>query len=240
MTNFYELWYRLMYLCLGLLCCMLVVSYYMSCYLSWLIFSLQACFEIDRLLCTEMHEGLLVSLFGSLLFASLYCYPTCLYSLWAFLIPGLRLSERNSCTRILALTFGLQLSLLVFWFTGVNQLVWGVLLQYIQSDSLVLQPKALTFLNFHASVFFGIFLFGLFPGILQICIRVFGLSQSDIAKLRIPVLAMCCLFSAWITPGDVVSQFVCTSFSWLIFEFSLFTLFLFQAKTLFLTDRYSG
>ena len=226
MANLYELWYRLMYLCFGLLCCMLVVSYYMNWYLPWLLSSLQACFDVEKLLCTEVHEGLFVSFFGSFLFAFLYCYPFCVYSLWAFLIPGLRVSERQLCVRICILTLGLQLLFLLCWFYGVNQVVWGALLQYIQSDSLFLQPKALTFLNFHGSIFFGIFLLGLFPGLLQVCVLVCGVSQTRIAQLRVPILAMCCLVSAWVSPGDPVSQIVCTALSWFILEFSLFTVFL--------------
>ena len=231
MTNLYEFWYRLAYLCFGLLCCMLVVSSYIDWYLAWMVFSLQACFEVDKLLCTEIHEGLFVSLFGSLLFACLYCYPMCVYSLWGFLVPGLRLAERNSCTQLCILSLALQFVLLLLWFTGGNQFLWGLLLQYIQSDSLVLQPKALTFVHFHASIFFGIFLLGLFPGLLQTCISVFGFSQSHIGRLRVPILAFCCLFSAWVTPGDIPSQLVCTAFSWLIFELSLFTLFLCRSKS---------
>ena len=226
MTNVYELWYRAIYLCSGLLCCMLVVSCYMSWYLPWLVLSLQTCAEIESLLCTEMYEGLFVSFFGSFLFASLYFYPLCLYSVWAFLMPGLRVSERRSYTQILILTLGLQGVLVLGWFMGGNRLLWSLLLQYMESDSLVLQPKALSFVTFHGSVFSGIFLLGLFPGLLHLCIHVFGLSQSHIARLRTPVLAVCCLLSAWITPGDVISQALCTTLSWLLFETSLFTLFL--------------
>lgn len=222
MGSLYELWYRLVYACGGFVACMCVCALYQGTYLPWLFSLLQASLPVEHLLLTELQEGLVLAITGPCLLASLLCYPSWVYTLWAFLAPGLVVTERRLCVRVGCIAFCLQACFLWWWFqTGVH-VFWDVLLSWADQPYFTVQPKAVPFVYLNIRLCVSLLFLGSLPAVFQWIALACQLSGQHIASARRYCILLCCLCAAWITPGDILSQCVCTATLWIFFEGSLF------------------
>ena len=228
MENINEAWYRFCYCILGFICCVITFSLYSGIYTTWLFRSLIDVCLIDSFLLTEVQEGLLLTIFLPIFLSFFACVPVWSYMVWAFLVPGLRQYERQVLNAMCRITFILQVVILTFWFHTGNALMWKVFEKFSDHPMLLLQPKALPFIALNGSILSGLLLLGVVPAILQAITHFCKIPHQFLRKCRKPILALCCLTAAWVTPGDPVSQFCVTVLFWILLEGSFFFVLAYQ------------
>ena len=222
MSNLYELLYRFSYCFIGFVGCVCVCAFYHNVYIPWLFSLLQKSLPVQQLLLTELQEGFLLAITGPCLLASLVCYPSWVYTLWAFLAPGLLSTERQLCFQVGFLASCMQICFLWWWFhTGIH-IFWEILLSWADQPYFNVQPKAVPFVYLNIRLCVGLLFLGSLPAIFQWIALACQLTGQQIALSRRYCVLFCCLCAAWLSPGDIFSQILCTGILWVFFEGSLF------------------
>ena len=230
MKHLYELWYRVLYCSLGILCCTGIFSVYQESYFSLLLASLHGVDQNSSFVFPKLQDGFILTIFLPFLLGFISCYPVFLYTLWAFIVPGFHMSERKVYTNLCVWALIFQSSLCVWWCNFGYKFVWKLFTQYMLHPGYTFQPHVLPFVALQAQCFFFLFFLGAFPIFFYQLLFFLKVTSEQIAYWRFPFFSGCCLLSAWITPGDILLQLFGTLFGVLCFEMTLYFLIFVQTR----------
>ena len=149
--------------------------------------------------------------------------PVLLYQLWAFIAPGLTISERRTMRPWIPLA-------LFFFALGVG-IAWLVLpfaiafLLNFTNDVLVANLAAAPYFDFVTTMFLVFGLILEFPIVLYALSRVGIATSARLAASRRVVILAIAVFAALATPGgDVVSPIILGGTMYILFEVTVFAI----------------
>jgi sec-independent protein translocase protein TatC len=179
--------------------------------------------------------GFMVYLRIALVVGTLLALPVILYQAWAFVAPGLTLSERRAALPWIPLTVVFfLLGVLVAWVTLPYAVTF--LLGFQIEDALVAMPSAEAYFGFVTFIFI---IFGLvmeFPVLLVFLDRLGILRVEQLRAWRRYVLFGAVVFAVVITPGgDPISPIVLAGTMYALFEL---TILLLSRRDRTVTDRF--
>ena len=175
---------------------------------------------IGKLVFTKPQEGFVTRVEVSLYLGILSSIPVFLYQLWKFLSPGLLTKERRYLFYGIIGSFTLFFAGILFSFYMILPICIKFLLSY-ENDLI----KPLISLNSYVSfVLYFVISFGI---VFQLPILIIGLvkigiiKRDHLVKNRRYVILSIFVFSAILTPPDVVSQFLMAVPALLLYEISI-------------------
>lgn len=165
-------------------------------------------------------EAFLSDILLSVYIAFLLSIPILLFCVYKFISPSLYYNEKK--TTILFMLFGIMmlvLSFIIMYFLILPR----AFIFFITYNSIA---KPMLKISNYISTFFGfIFAFGIsfqLPLILFILIKLKIFSYKTLSKYRKNVIVAIFIFSAIITPPDVISQIICATIFIAIYEITNF------------------
>ena len=187
-------------------------------------------FNKEKLIYTDMSEGMLNTIETCLFFTSLFCSIYFFYNIWAFLISSTLYSEIWKINCFISFFI---LSILNSWFISFHIILpfsWKFFTSFqliTETISINCEPRFKSYCFF----LYWIFLFSFFFHILFCCfflsIYLKKLKIIHFPSTRKIPLFLFLLFSAIISPPDLLSQLVVFIIIWSIFEFLyLFTFYI--------------
>ncbi|MEA2518969.1 MAG: sec-independent protein translocase protein TatC [Chloroflexota bacterium] len=168
-------------------------------------------------------DAFAVTLRIAVVFGIILAMPVLLYQLWAFIAPGLTISERKALRPWIPLAlFFFALGVAVAWI--ILPFAIGFLLAFTD-ETLVANLTAPAYFDFVTTMFLAFGLLMEFPIVLYGLARVGILSSARLsASRRISVLAIA-VFAAVATPGgDLISPLVLGGTMYILFELTIFAI----------------
>ena len=175
------------------------------------------------LLYSKVSDGFMIRMSLAFLVAIIMTIPFALWQIWAFVAPGLKISERNFIFPILILSPILFLLGAGFAFYVLLPFVFRFFIELNETSlvpSLVL-PVARDYLSFSIGLLkvFGI-AFQL-PLVMVMLNRLGVLSRARVVAMRRYAIVFIVIMAAVLTPPDIVSQILLAVPMWLLFEASI-------------------
>lgn len=224
MQHFSELRRRILWCALIFLFAFVVGWYLAPVIQNILTFPLLNVWPDGVLLYTGLSDGLMIQLSLAGLFALVVITPVVLWHIWAFVSPGLKLSERNFIFPVLFMSPILFVMGACFAFYFLLPIVFKFFVNLNQMANVpnVLLPAVRDYLRFAISLLkvFGV-AFQL-PLVLVLLNRIGLLKKNMLVKSRRYAVVLIVVVAAILTPPDVVSQLLLAIPMWLLFEFSIF------------------
>lgn len=190
----------------------------------------------------DLTEGFSATLKICLILSSLSVFPFLLYQILCFLSPSLYLFEIKRCKRFLffALTFLLLggMSALFVFLPSLSQLLTGF---EIQSHALsyTLQPRMGSYTTYSTFVFFFTICFFQLPPFLLLLSHCSVLKTTPLIRNRKLLFVSILLFTAFVSPPDIILQSVFFLVFVLVVEFAIWTVFFYEKTFLSLTVKAS-
>lgn len=170
----------------------------------------------DIFIYSGIMEGFLSDILLSAYTTFLFSIPILLFCLYKFISPSLYYNEKK--TTILFMLFGIMM--LVISFIIMYFLILPRAFVFFITYNSVARPM-LKISSYISTFFCFIFAFGVsfqLPLILAVLIKLKIISCKSLSKYRKKVIVVIFVFSAIITPPDVISQIICAVILLLIYE----------------------
>lgn len=175
-----------------------------------------------QLVMTDLPEFWFTMAIVAFYIAFIFAFPICLYNIWAFFKPGLYQTEAKRIANLFF--FSLLLFLIGFCFHLF--IIWPILVKVLfvdQAQSLQFKclPKLLPYiLLLIRTLCFSSFIFQS-PIIVHLILTIFSpeaLTQYLVSQRRFWYLFFL-IFSAWLSPPDIISQLLLSVLLCLFYEF---------------------
>ena len=149
------------------------------------------------------------------------CMPYLLYQLWAFVSPGLYRNEKKFAVPLLISSILLFYAGTAFAFYVVFPLVFGFFTS-VAPDGVTVMTDISHYLNFILKMFFAFGLAFEVP-VATILLISSGIVDYESLKSKRPYIIVCAfVIGMFLTPPDVISQFLLAMPMWILFEAGLF------------------
>lgn len=197
-----------------------LISYAFSMELVFLFVNPFLAFE-KSFIFTELTEALYITIRVSI-FVTLYSvFPLALYQVWCFVVPSLYRTERRRWGLFWVVSlFFLVMGLLAVYIVVLPKIA-AVLLQFeIKREALTIQLEARisSYINWSFQVFFVAVILSQWP-ILSLIVYRLGLSSFGVGtKNRRTAFALSILIAAFVSPPDLLSQWVMAACLFMWFE----------------------
>ncbi len=156
------------------------------------------------------------------LIASLFVTsPVTLYQFWAFVAPGLYHHERRTFMAYMLSSIVLLISGAAFAYFVVFPLVFTFFLGFA-NDHIQAMPAVKEYLSFALKLLFAFGISFQVPIVLMLLTRMELINPNHLAKKRRFIILWVFVFSALLTPPDVISQIMLAVPMLLLFELGLF------------------
>jgi sec-independent protein translocase protein TatC len=226
---------------------------YRCCYilLSFVFCFLTACLEIQSvlhifvkplentpILITDLTEFWYTMVFLSAHVALFLIYPFILYNSWLFLTPTLYKNEYRIFS--ICITLSIYLYLMSFCLTTLFTIPFIInffFLMYAKSPFLEIQclPKLFPYIVTLSKFFFFSFFIFQIPSVILILLELNCISSKLLITSRKLIIITSLFVSAFLSPPEIISQFLLTSLFLLFYEciifFTLWFLLLFNKKS---------
>jgi len=147
--------------------------------------------------------------------------PITLYHFWAFVAPGLYRHERRVFMGYMLASIVLLISGAAFAYFVVFPLVFTFFLGFA-NDHIQAMPAVKEYLSFALKLLFAFGISFQVPIVLMLLTRMELINPDNLAKKRRFIILWVFVFSALLTPPDVISQIMLAIPMLLLFEIGLF------------------
>jgi sec-independent protein translocase protein TatC len=186
---------------------------------------------IPKLQAIDPTESFLIYLKTSLLFGLIFSSPWIFYQLWAFISKGLYKKEKRLVYIFLPLCTLLFLSGTFLFLYVIAPIVMTFLISFDTGLDFVVSEFSLK--SYISFIILLTLIFGLsfqFPIIILLLCKIGILTIASLSRSRKYVLLALFIFSAVVTPPDIVSQITLALPLYILFEATILVLFLLQKK----------
>ena len=176
-----------------------------------------------QLLYTGLTDGLMIRLSLAAGVGLMVAVPVALWNIWAFIAPGLKLSERRLIWPVMIMSPILFITGAAFAFYVLFPFAFRFFIELVNDTPVpsVLMPAARDYLSFAIGM---LKVFGCafqLPLVLVLLNRIGVVSRGAMVKMRRYAIVVIIIVAAVLTPPDVVSQCLLALPMWALFEISL-------------------
>ena len=182
---------------------------------------------------TELTEALYVTLEICVITSLCLLFPLLCYQIWCFFIPSLYNRERRRWSLFLSISTLLSILALLSVYRLVLPEIASILLMFeIKSQILTIQLEARidSYVNWSSKIFLAVLLYGQLPLLSYIAYHLRLLSPGLLIKNRKLLFALSLLVAAFLSPPDVIAQWLVTLSMWSWIEVIIFLGIIYNIK----------
>ncbi len=174
---------------------------------------------------TELTEALYVTLEICVITSLCLVFPLLCYQTWCFFVPSFYNRERKRWSLFLSISVFLSILALLSVYLLVLPEIASILLMFeIKSQILTIQLEARidSYVNWSSNIFLAVLVYGQLPLLSYIAYHLGLLSPGLLIKNRKLLFALSLLVAAFLSPPDVIAQWLVTISIWSWIEAIIF------------------
>lgn len=162
-----------------------------------------------------------ITIIAAFVIGLVFSFPYIVWEIWRFIKPGLRKSERNSSTGVVAAVSSLFAAGISFGYYFIAPLMVYIMVNYKISDMITNQFDITSYVSTFVALVFGSGLLFQLPVVIYFLSKFGLVTPAFLRRYRKHSVIIILIIAAIITPPDPLSQTLISIPLYLLFEISI-------------------